>query len=71
MSENKKVSGEAFANLMMNSIIVKLQPNEKEARKAKATLEIFNKHGINTEKAFKILNEISTSHVEIESEYPG
>ena len=67
--KKKKDLAEQFSNTIMNNVLIGCQYKEIDKRKTKATLETFNKHGVSTEKAMKILGEIGSLHAEIDSEY--
>ncbi len=62
---------EQIKNIIVNTCFENLVKNEVERLKIRETLKIFNKNGVSSETALKILSEQVVALAEIENLYGG
>ena len=60
---------EPLSNVFLNQTIAKMQAEGKEREILFNTFQIFNRHGISTEKYLEIIGEIQTMTAEVNSRY--
>ena len=62
---------EQLKNIIANEILANTAENEVEGMKLRALFKVYNKYGVSTETALKILKEVAVALAEIENLYGG
>jgi hypothetical protein len=62
---------EQLKNVILNEYVASIAENEVEAMKVRAMLKVYNKNGVSTETALKIIKENTNALAEIENLYGG